>query len=181
MRPRPQFGDRSLGSQPRQHPHPELHVGALQRAHVPPVGVGQQPQVTILHADHRGIRQREPHVEVDQPPQRPCGIGLTLDDGPPPAEQPLRRVHQDRGEHGLLARKVPVYGGAADPGRPADVFEGDAVVAVLGEQPGGGFEQRGPALLLGERTGRVRERTGGGDERARGGHGPSLDTSVNHG
>ncbi|KEP74053.1 hypothetical protein HR12_23720, partial [Microbacterium sp. SUBG005] len=63
-------------------------------------------------------------------------------------EEPFADVDEDRSEQRLLARDVPIDGGAADPGGLADVAEGDAVEPALGEQACGGGQQRGTALGL---------------------------------
>ena len=64
-------------------------------------------------------------------------------------EQPLADADEQRFEHGLLRGEVAVDRRTAHPGRRAEVFDGDAVEAALGEQPGGRVEQRGTAVGLG--------------------------------
>ena len=69
VRARPAGGGVRRWMQPGQHGHPDLHVAALQPAHLGGVGVGQRAEVAVLHGDQRRVVQCEVDLEGDQRPQ----------------------------------------------------------------------------------------------------------------
>ncbi len=94
-------------------------------------------------------------------------VGMLAHRGLATVVQACAHVDEHRAEHGLLAVEVPVDRGTADAGGGAELLHRDTVEPSIGEEPGGGGEQRGATVGL-------REAACGGV-----GHGVSLDTSVN--
>ncbi len=143
-----QVGCALVGLQLPQHVDPELHVRALQALHRVAVVDGEAVEVAVLHPDDRRATEREVEVERDQLAQRGHRIRGAGYDGAATGQQPLARIQQDRGEHGLLTCEVPVDRRTADSCSRAEVLEGDPFEAALGEQARGGVEERRPPVGL---------------------------------
>jgi hypothetical protein len=109
---------------------------------------GQVEAIPVVDQDQLGLGQREVELPADEAEQRLRRGGGRLPDALPAVAQGVADPDQQRRQHRVLAGEVPVDGGAADPGRAADVLEADAEVAVLGDEALGRGQQRLPPVGL---------------------------------
>lgn len=118
--------------------HPQLHVLALQLAYELAVGLAQPVELPVVDGDQRPVVEREVDVPVDERGQHQGGVpGRFLRPAAPAGQQPLADPDQQLGEHGVLAREMPVQAGAADAHRGPYLVHAHAVESALGEEAGG--------------------------------------------
>ncbi len=117
-------------------------------------------------------------MERDQPAQRRGLVARSVLDLGAPGEQVVADSDQEGGENGLFRGEMPVDRWSAHTGGGAEVFDRHAVEAPLGEEGGGGLQERRAAVRL--RLAALRGPVGR-DARCEIGHGvlPVLDFSVN--
>ena len=130
----------------RQLRRPQVDVLALEGAH-PLAGLGRQRlPVAVLDDDQRLVRERERRRASRPAPRALPGVGGLRDPLLTLGQQPLADVDEHLGQHRVLGVEVLVERRAADAHGLADVADGDAVEAALGEQPRGRVEDLVPAL-----------------------------------
>ena len=148
VRPHPEFGRVGFAVQFLQHVHPQLHVVALKGADLGLVVIGEVTEIAVLDPDDVRIAQGEVDMELDQPGQGCSGIACIRHHPATAVEQFLAHAQQQRPQHRLLAREMPVNRGSADPCGGAEVLQGNAIEAVDGEKGGcGGQQSPAPALF----------------------------------
>jgi hypothetical protein len=106
--------------------------------------------------EEAGVDAKEFDGRLDAPLDADPGVGDPLDGNVLSAPEVEQRFLQQLGEQGLLGFEVPVEDALADAELVANVGDGRAVVALLGEEAGGGGDNLLPpfASPLGELPGR---------------------------
>lgn len=118
--------------------HPQLHVLALQLPYELAVGLPQPVELPVVQGDQRPVVEREVDVPVDEGGQDPLRGARRLRHAVAAAgQQPLADADEQLGQHGVLAREVPVQAGAADAHRGAYLVDADTVESARGEEAGG--------------------------------------------
>ena len=92
------------------------------------------------HAQRRVMYEREVDVPLDERNDGRTGVRGLPSPEPALAEKLLADRDQHLGEHGVLAREVPVEPRAADAHRGTYLVDAHAVEAALGEEPRGLLE-----------------------------------------